>query len=351
MTLEDLRKNIDKIDAELVRLLNKRMEMTMKTRNLKSDVKDSEREEKVLEKIRERSLNLIRPQFSEEVFKAVMKESKDLQAQNFTLVGFQGEHGAYSEVAVREHDSKAVPIPHSNFADVFDGVKSGQLDLGIAPVENSVGGSVAEVNDLLVGTELKVAGEIILPIRHCLLSLPEADYRDIRAVYSHPQALSQCRGFISRNKLEPRPYYDTAGAAMMLAFERPVASAAIASKLCAELYNLEILKENIEDKGGNKTRFLLLSKEPAEKGDKCSMVFSTAHKPGALFKVLEAFSDADINLTRIESKPVAMDPGKYAFFLDFQGSDKDSKVVETMEKVKEQTAMLNFLGCYKEAKL
>jgi prephenate dehydratase/chorismate mutase/prephenate dehydratase len=219
------------------------------------------------------------------------------------------------------------------------------------PVENSLGGAVAQVNDLLVETDLRIVGEIKIQIHHCLLTIPETDYREIKVVYSHPQALSQCRGFIARNKLESRPYYDTAGAAMMISNERPTASAAIASRLCAEIYGLEVLKENVEDHEANFTRFVVLSREKGEeKGDKCSIVFSTAHKSGALFSVLRIFSDAGINLTRIESRPIANDPGKFGFLLDFQGSDEDKKVADAIGKIKKETTMFKFLGCYPEAK-
>ena len=193
-----------------------------------------------------------------------------------------------------------------------------------------------------------------VPVHHCLLALPETDYRDIKVVYSHPQALAQCRGVIARNKLEPRPYYDTAGAAMMLANERPKAAAAIASRLCAGIYGLEILKDSIEDHESNNTRFIVLAKGGAApdgaKGDKCSIIFSTAHKAGALYGVLKIFSDAGVNLTRIESRPIRKDPGNFAFLLDFQGSESDGKVAEMLSKVEKEARMYKFLGCYKEAR-
>ncbi|MBI4713302.1 MAG: prephenate dehydratase, partial [Planctomycetes bacterium] len=214
--------------------------------------------------------------------------------------------------------------------------------------ENSLEGAVTEVNDLLVGTELKIVAEVKLPIHHSLLSLPETDYREIKAVYSHPQALAQCRGFLSRNNLEPVPFYDTAGAAKMISETRPKAVAAIASRHCAELYDLEIIKDEIEDDKSNFTRFLVLANESAkESGNKCSIVFSTKHEAGTLFAVLKIFSDAGINLTRIESRPIRTDPGKYAFFLDFQGSDRDQKVVRALAEAKQKSVMFKLLGCYK----
>lgn len=351
MELNELRTKIDRIDSELLNLLGKRMEYALRTKRMKKSVDDPTREKEVIDSARKQSKGLIRPEFSQKLFEQIIAESKSLQQTDLKLAGFQGEHGAYSEVAVKEYGKGLVPIPCLEFVDIFEAVGKGQLDYGVVPVENSLEGAVTVVNDLLVETDLQIVGEVKVPIHHCLLALHDTDYRDIKVVYSHPQALAQCRGFIARNKLEPRPYYDTAGAAMMLANERPKAAAAIAGRLCAEMYDLEVLKENIEDHESNYTRFVVLSKHRSgEKGDKCSIIFSTAHKAGALYSVLKIFSDAGINLTRIESRPIRKDPGKYAFLLDFLGSDSDAKVADVLEKVKKETPMYKFLGCYKEAK-
>ncbi len=350
MELEELRMKIDRIDYEILKLLGNRMELSLRETKLNSEVTDLAREGAVLERIRKQTHGLLRPEFSDKIYREIMGESKSLQAKSLRLAGFQGEHGAYSDMAVRKYDSGLVPMPCVEFSEVFEGVRKGQLDLGIVPVENSLEGVVTQVNDLLVETELNVIGEVNVPIHHCLLAPPGVDYSDIKVVYSHPQALAQCRGFLLRNKLEPRPYYDTAGSAMMIANDKPKASAAIASRLCAELYGLNIVKENIEDHESNSTRFVVLSREKAvTKGDKCSIVFQTAHKAGALFSVLKCFSDAGVNLTKIESRPIRSDPGKYAFLVDFKGSDEDSRIAEMLDNVKKETAMLKLLGCYKEA--
>jgi prephenate dehydratase len=221
------------------------------------------------------------------------------------------------------------------------------LDLGVVPVENSLEGAVTQVNDLLTTTDLHVVGEVKVDVKHCLLATEATDYREIRVVYSHPQALAQCRDFLMRNHLEPRPYYDTAGAAKMLARENPKAAAAIASSLCAELYNLDIIKEGIEDGPSNSTRFLLLSREPyAGQGGKTSIIFAVAHEAGQLYEVLKLFADAKINLTRISSMPLRSDPSNYSFFLDFEGSHKDSKGREVMQKVEKMSISLKNLGSY-----
>jgi prephenate dehydratase len=233
------------------------------------------------------------------------------------------------------------------FIDVFRGVEEGYLDLGVVPVENSLEGAVTQVNELLTTTNLKVIGEAKVTVSHCLLATEATDYREIRQVYSHPQALAQCRNFLMRNNLEARPYYDTAGAAKMLARENPKAAAAIASSLSADLYNLEIIKEGIEDGPSNSTRFMLLSREAHTNcGDKTSIIFATPHTAGSLFAVLQLFADAKINLTRISSMPLRSEPDNYCFFLDFEGSKKDEKVVEIMHRMENLTISLKNLGSY-----
>jgi len=350
MNLAELRGEIDRADSEILKLLSRRMEMALRTGKFKADPADPPRERAVIEGIRNQSRGLLRPDFTEGIFQSVVGEARKLQEQDLSLVGFQGEHGAHSEVAIRSLDPAWIPIPCAEFAEVFEGVQRGELDLGVVPVENSLEGAVTAVNDLLVEGELKIAGEIRVPVHHALLALPGTDIRELRAAYSHPQALAQCRGFLSRNKLEPRPFYDTAGAAMMLTRERLKGAAAIASDLCAEIYRLEVVKEAIEDHESNSTRFIVLSRERTQKeGNKCSVVFSTKHRAGALYDVLRIFSEAGINLTRIESRPIRKDPGQYAFLLDFLGSDRDPKVGEALGRVEKQTLTFKFIGCYKEA--
>jgi prephenate dehydratase/chorismate mutase/prephenate dehydratase len=184
-----------------------------------------------------------------------------------------------------------------------------------------------------------------------LLTLPGVDYKDIKAVYSHPQAISQCRSFIERNKLEGRPYYDTAGAAKMLGSSIPANSAVIASLRCAQLYGLEIIKEGIEDHKENYTRFVVISKKenaPTVKLlNKTSIIFSLPDRAGTLFEVLKLFSEADMNLTRIESMPRRDLPGSYYFFLDFIGNSYDKKTVNILAEIEKVSTKYNFLGCYK----
>ena len=351
MDLKEIRKSIDATDYEIVKLLNRRLEYGLRLKRLKPAVAEPSREEEVVEHVRSYSHSVSEPDFVEGLYRTIIAESRRIQEMGLKLVGFQGEHGAYSEVAAHTFGSSLISIPCASFHEVFTEVESGQLDLGIVPVENSIEGAVNEVNDLLVVTNLHVVGEVTIPIHHALLALPEQDYRDLRTVYSHPQALGQCRGFIARHKLEARPFYDTAGAAIMLREQKPAATAVIASRLCSELYHLDIIKENIEDNDSNKTRFLVLSREAGSgEGDKCSIIFSVTHRPGGLYSVLKILSDASVNMTRIESRPLRNDPGSYAFFVDFEGSDKDPNVQGVLADIEKNSTSFKLLGCYKEEK-
>jgi prephenate dehydratase/chorismate mutase/prephenate dehydratase len=349
MNLQDLRKKIDGIDARIVRLLDERFAYALQTRRLKTRLEDPNREKSVLQAVRRRAGRLAGPDFTAGIFETILAESKILQAKGLKLAGFQGEAGAYGEAAIEAWSPEWVPIACREFVEVFDGVRAGRLDFGVIPVENSLEGPVPAVDDLLVETELSVIGAIRLPIHHCLLALPDTDYRDIRTVISHPLALAQCRDFLSRNQLEPRAVFDTAGAARKVAEDRSKTTAAIAGNRCAELYGLEVLKTDIEDHPSNATRFLILARQPAgDGGDKCSIVFATPNKAGALIRLLRVFAEAEVNLTRIESRPIRKTPALVAFLLDFQGSPLERAVAEVLDNVKKESAMYKFLGCYKE---
>jgi len=347
MDLAEIRKRINMIDFEILKLLNRRMEYALRTKRLKSSVADPKRESEVIRYIHQHSQGLIEPEFCEMLFAKIISESKRLQIEDLRLIGFQGEHGAFSEVAAFMFNPNLIYISCSEFREIFEAVEQGLLQFGIVPVESTLGGTVNEVNEFLANTDLKIIGEIKIPIHYSLVALPESDHHEIRVVYSHRHALSQCQGFLTKRNLEGRPYYDSAGAAKMLLQERPNATAAIASSFAAEFYNLEVLEENIEDFPNNFTRFLILARETEQQnGNKCTIFFGTEHRAGALFGALKEFADAGINLTRIESMPNRRDPGSYVFFLDFDGSIKDKDIREALERVKHLSSSFKVLGCY-----
>jgi len=351
MDLKEIRGKIDQIDHQLLSLIHRRMEYALQAGKQKTSVNDPSREERILKSLKSRASNPLDSDYIEDLFQGLISKSKNLQEQKLKLVAFQGEHGAWSEIAIQTFGRDMVAIPCLEFADVFAGVANHEFEHGMVPIENSIEGSVHEVNDLLVETDLKIIAEAVIPIHHNLLALPGCDYREIKTVYSHPQALAQCRSFLSRNKLEPRPFYDTAGAARWLAHERQMSAGVIASNLAAELHGLEIIKDHIEDHPDNSTRFVLLSKnEFTGDVDKCTIAFSTQHRVGALFDILGIFASNKINLTRIESRPIRKNPGAFAFLLDFQGSRTDPAVTRALEDIKAHTMMFKNLGFYKEAR-
>ncbi|HSB57657.1 MAG TPA: prephenate dehydratase [Nitrosopumilaceae archaeon] len=264
---------------------------------------------------------------------------------------FQGERGAYSEAAALHFFKDIETIPYPTFYDVLESTENGKTDYSILPIENSLEGSVGESYDLLLSTNLNVIGEIYYRIKHCLIGFQ--DLKKIDTVYSHPQALGQCRKFIQDHKLKPIPTYDTAGSVKILLDLKSESSACIASKRASEIYKVPIIKEGIEDKTNNYTRFLVLAKKRQDKTgkDKTSIIFSIKHVPGALYSILEKFNSNKINLTKIESRPTKNTLWEYNFYVDFDGHEREPHVADVLTKIKENTVFLKVLGSYPRAEL
>lgn len=272
-----------------------------------------------------------------------------------SVVAFQGERGAYGEMAALSLFKKARLLPLKSFREVFHAAERGDSDAAVVPVENSIEGSVNEVYDLLLETrKLEVTGEVYQKVRHCLIANRGARKKMIKWVHSHPQALAQCRRYLQENKMEAVPAYDTAGAAKMIKENGSADSAAIASQRAAELYGLEILDSGIEDRKNNYTRFLVLSprgkRQKLRPGQhKTSIIFSVKHVPGALFGIVGEFAIRKINLTRIESRPTKETPWEYNFYVDFEGHVAEKQVKEALKAVRSKTLYLKILGSYKKA--
>jgi prephenate dehydratase len=266
-------------------------------------------------------------------------------------VAFQGERGAYSEIASLKYFKEAELMPCKTLADVLDLVNK-EADYAIIPVENSLEGSVNEAYDLLLTTDLMIIGEVYVRIVHCLVSYKD-NIDDIKVVYSHPQALGQCRNFINMHRFESIPYYDTAGSVKMLATNKIDEAAAIASKRAAEIYNMKVVAESIEDDKNNYTRFLVLGREKTRPtgNDKSMIIFATKHVPRALYEALGEFASRDINLTMIVSRPIKGKPWEYNFYLDFEGHIDEPKIKECLEGLKRKTSFLKVLGSYPKSSL
>lgn len=268
-------------------------------------------------------------------------------------VAIQGERGSFSEeAAIQLLGVRSQVRPKENFAAIFRSVSTGECRYCLAPIENTLAGSVYENYDLLLEHDLHIVAEVNLRIVHNLIAFPGTTLKKLRQVYSHPVALAQCGTFFKQHpRLEKIAFYDTAGSVKMLVERRIPNAAAVASKAAARVYRGRILKAHLEDHRENYTRFLLLSRVPARAsiGDKTSVVFSTRNTPGALFKCLSVFALRDIDLTKMESRPLRGRPWEYFFYLDFLGNVKEQRCRKALDHLAEITGFIRVLGCYKRA--
>ena len=268
-------------------------------------------------------------------------------------VAFQGEPGAYSEEAAFLYFGNFIEtVGCKTLSDVFQILEKDKVDYAIVPVENSLEGTVGGTYDLFLKYNLKPDGEVLHRIRHCLISFPRKNLKSLKRVYSHPQALGQCKEFLEKHRYEAIPVYDTAGSVKIIKEKRLKNSAGIASERAAKLYGMKIIKKGIETNLQNFTRFLILFKKETKPtgNDKTSLIFSTKHVPGALYRALMAFAVRKINLTKIESRPIIGRPWEYNFILDFEGHQEDKKIRETLKDLKKSKTFLKIIGSYPKAK-
>jgi prephenate dehydratase len=267
-------------------------------------------------------------------------------------VSFQGERGAYSQAAARSFFAEDIEtVPLSTFAEVLESTISGNTDYSVLPVENSLEGSVGESYDLLYSTPLNAMGEIYHRIEHCLIG--NGSLEEVDTVYSHPQALGQCRDFIQKNNMKTVPTYDTAGSVKIIKEINKKNVSCIASKTASQIYKMPIVSENIANNLNNYTRFLVLSKKISDEtgSDKTSIIFSIKHEPGSLFRIIENFHSYNVNLTKIESRPTKSKNWEYNFYVDFEGHAKNPQILKMLEKIKNETLYMQTLGSYPSAKL
>jgi prephenate dehydratase len=271
-----------------------------------------------------------------------------------TIVAFQGEPGAYSEEAIRKHYGNEVEtLPCHTFEEIFEAVLSDQATAGILPVENSLAGTVAHSYELLLEHDLRVQAELVLRVRHMLLAPPGITLQDVERVQSHPQALAQCEGFIRRRGWQSVPAYDTAGSARELAANPQPGTAVIASALAGELYGLDLLEREIEDQTVNSTRFFIVGHDDApyqpDIPQKTSVVFAVGHQPASLYHCLGVFAENEINLTKLESRPMRSRPWQYWFYLDFEGHINEPRCEQALAGLLGKASMIKFLGSYPAA--
>ena len=264
-------------------------------------------------------------------------------------VAYQGLPGAYSEAAILEYfPPETQPVACESFDAVFSAVQDLQCEYGMLPIENSLAGSIHRNYDLLLQNPAAIVGEHYLRVRHCLIGVPGVQINEIRKVISHPQALAQCEAYLRRLGVSTSATFDTAGSVKIVLDQGDRHQAAIASRRTANLYQMEVLAEGIEDDPANYTRFIVISAQPVvPTGDaKTSIVFTLKNIPGALFKAMSVFALRDIDLTKIESRPLVGKPWEYLFYIDFAGSVVDESAEHALENLGEYALSLRLLGSY-----
>ena len=267
-------------------------------------------------------------------------------------IAYQGEPGAYSESAVYAFFGRSVEaVPCKGFSDVFKSVETEKTEFGVVPIENSTEGSVNQVYDLFLMYDHKVCGEVVIKIDNCLIANQETKLEDIKIIYSHPQALAQCRSFLEGLNCEIISTYDTAGSVKMIKEKRMLNSGAVAGEKAAGVYEMKVVARNISDTPNNQTRFFVLSKSdaPPSGNDKTSVIFSAKHIPGALYQILGEFAGRGINLTKIESRPTKQQPWEYNFYLDFEGHRTEERCSEALEGLRSKAVFVKVLGSYPKA--
>ncbi len=352
MSLEELRKKIDELDHQLVKLLNERARVVVEIGKLKTrtdkPVYSPDREKEVFARIAEANEGPLPDRCLVAIWRELMSGSFVLERP--LRIGYLGPAGSFSHTASMLKFGQSVEYePLADITSIFDEVSKGHCDLGLAPVENTMGGGVIETLDALIDSNVKVCAEVLMAIHHSLLG--NCSLEEIEKIYSKPEVFTQCRNWLSATFKEAQtvPVASTARAAQIAADEPR--AAAIGSSVAAELYGLRIICENIEDIANNITRFLVISREDAKPTgeDKTAILFSTAHKAGALADVLDVFKRYSINMTNIESRPSKKRQFEYYFFVDFLGHRTDKNVQDGIGEARKHCLQLSILGSFPRA--
>jgi len=355
MSLSSIRKNIDDIDSEMVSLLAERLELAHKIglekKKSGKNIEDLQRESEVLEHVKALAIKKgVSAEEVERLYRSILRATKNVQGIE---VAFQGMAGAYSQEAAFSFFGPSVPTkPFDTLEEVFDAVQDGSIAYAIVPVENSQEGSITRSYDLLLDHEVTVCGEELFRVSHCLIVNKGVKIDSIKKVYSHPQALGQCHGFLTKLGIEMIPAYDTAGSVKIIKEQKIMDGAAIASNSAARIYGMKIIASEIQDNPQNTTRFFILSKQSSAPtgNDKTSIAILLKHRPGTLYEALGEFARRKINLTKIESRPTKQKPWEYNFYLDFEGHYKDPAIKQTLSKLEDISLFLKVLGSYPRAK-
>lgn len=370
MELLEIRKEIDKVDNELVKLIEDRMKLSKEVAEYKKDknmpIYDKMREEDKIITLKAKVKNPFSKEVIGDLFSQIMSLSRRLQYmelnQNFDL-GFTmagsgekpkvvcfGESGAYTEQAMIEYFGEDIEQTNCNsFEEVMALVKSREADFGVLPIENSYTGTLSDIFDLLSQYNNYIVGEHVLKIEHNLLGLNGANLEDIKTVYSHKQGILQCSTFLKENEIKALENGSTSASAKRVLEENNMEQGAIASKRAAKNFGLKIIKEQINNELSNSTRFIIITNKKIyfENANKISLCFSLPHESGSLYRMISHFIHNSINMTRIESRPLANRPFEYRFFIDIEGDINESKIKNALYSIEQEALEMKILGVYK----
>ena len=375
MDLLELRDKLDVIDAQIVELYEKRMEICGQVAEYKiqtgKKVFDKQREAEKIAKVKSLTHNEFNNRGIEELFEQIMSMSRKLQYQLLAKNGqlgklpfigvdeldtqkarvvFQGAEGAYSQAAMLKYFGDQVNCFHvDTFRDAMSAIDEGSADFAVLPIENSTAGIVTEIYDLLREYENYIVGEQIIKIEHCLLGVPGTKIEDIKTVYSHPQSLMQSAKYLANHSWQQISMQNNAFAAKKVADEGDKTQAAIAGEHAAKIYGLEILQKGVNHSGSNSTRFIIVTNQKIFKKDatKISLCLEVPHESGSLYHMLSHFIYNNLNMTKIESRPIPGKQFEYRFFVDFDGRLSEPAVQNALTGIKEEASRLKVLGCYK----
>lgn len=352
LSLKDRRRQIDELDAQILQLINERAKIVLEIGKLKEKTKSSyyvpHREKEIVNRLKSLNKGPFPNDALERTYKEILSACRSLEKE--ISVAYLGPEGSFGHAAsLKQFGSSVTYIPIQDQSDIFYEVESGRVDYGVVAIENSTYGIVSDTLDMFLNSNLQICAEILLPISHNLLAncQPEA----ITKIYSHRQAFAQCREWLksSFKGVEQIPVSSTSEAAKVASEEK--SAAAIASKLAAEIYNLKVLYEHIEDNKDNTTRFLVVGKYSGGRSgeDKTSVLFSVKDEVGALMKVLDRFFKHSLNLSKIESRPSRTKAWEYVFFVDIEGHIEDPEMVAALKEIEEVCLFVKVLGSYPKA--
>ncbi|MBN1405906.1 MAG: prephenate dehydratase [Candidatus Omnitrophica bacterium] len=350
MKLLNIRRKIDKLDSEILKLLNERAGLTCNIGKIKKEknkpVFSPDREKQIYTRLTQHNKGPLKDETIKAIYREIMSGALSVEKQ--LKIAYFGPKYTFTHIAALKKFGQSLDyIECSSISDVFTEVERGRADYGVVPIENSTEGAVNHTLDMFIDSDVKICSEVYLPIEHNLMSKSKK-LSDIKRIFSHQQVLAQCRIWLETNlpRAELVPVTSTTVAASVYAVKK--GNAAIASKLAAEMYGLNILANSIEDSPHNITRFLVMGNQETKptQADKTSIVFSMKDKAGALHDVLMPFKKANINLTKIESRPSKTKAWKYYFYVDMEGHVKDRKITNAIKQLKNHCTLLKVLGSY-----